>query len=60
MSKGNSRVEMSNKTIAKLAYMYAEAQDLRRGGEVIGPTVRKLMEAAKEFDETWAQFGYED
>lgn len=58
--KSSSDCELNNKSIAKLAYMIATAQELQRGGEVIGPTVRKLMEAAKDFDETWIQFGYEN
>ncbi|MAD79245.1 MAG: hypothetical protein CMJ50_00160 [Planctomycetaceae bacterium] len=55
-----SRVEMSNKTLAKLAYLMAFAHELRQGDEVIGPTVRKSDAEAISFDEVRANQGRPD
>lgn len=60
MNNKNTDVALNNRTIAKLAYLIAKAQELSSKGEVIGPSVRKLMEAGQQFDTLWKNFGYED
>ena len=41
---------LDNKTIAKLAMAIAWAIDLRKDGEVIGPTARKMLEYLDQID----------
>lgn len=48
--ENKNKVELSNKTIAKLAIAIATAITLKQSGEVIGPLTRKVLETLDDLD----------